>query len=131
MAARRKKQEDANDGVLWRTKYTGPGAATGGTPIRISLRDLSVQRLLQCKQWFGESYGIPTEFLRLLAMNEAAAVMCAVWIGLQKAGRPADDARQLDFNLEDDFEALEDPQPPAEEKKDPPTEEGTASPSSD
>ena len=124
MAQRKKPAPASTDGVLWRTKFRG-------TPIRLTFADLTVQRLRQMKQWFGESYGIPTEFMRLLFLNEVDAVTCGVWIGLQKARKPVDDPRDLDFNLSDDFETLEDVQPPeGEAKKNPPTAaEATASPS--
>ena len=125
MAARKKQPSAPTDGTFWRTTYTGPGSATGGTPMRIGLRDLSVQRLAQCSDWFGEAYGIPNEFIRRLMINEAKATMCAVWIGLQKAGRPVEDPRHLDFNFDEHFVALEDPQPPAKEKSGPPTEAET------
>lgn len=118
MAARKKKPEAPSDGVIWRTTFRG-------TPIRLTMRDLTVQRLIQFKAWFGEQYAIPTEFLRLLFLNEAAAVMCAVWIGLAKAGKPVEDARELDFNLDEDFEALEDIQPTKEKEKEAPPTEGT------
>lgn len=116
------QQPDANDGVFWRTLFKG-------IPIRLELRDLSVQRLRQAKQYFGEQYAIPSELIRLLLLGEADAMTIAVWIGLQKAkkwpirqdGRDIEDPRHLDFNLDEDFEALEDPQPPAPEKKDRPT----------
>lgn len=122
MAARKQKApEPATDGVLWRTNYTGPGAAPGGTPMRIELKDLTVQRLLQMKQWFGDDYAIPNQFIFRLVQQEAAATMCAVWIGLQKAKRAVADARELDFNFDEHFEALEDVQPADEEKKAPPT----------
>lgn len=121
MPAKKKTPEPATDGIVWRTTYTGPGAAPSGTPIRIGIRDLSVQRLREAKAFFGERYGIPSEYLRLLLLNECDAVAVAVWIGLQKAGRPVQDPRELDFNLDEHFEPLEDPQPAAGESKPDPT----------
>lgn len=105
------QSEKATDDILFRTRYKG-------TPIRLELRDLTVQRLRQLKQWFGEPYGIPTELMRRMLLQECDGLTAAVWIGLQKAKKPVGDARDLDFNLEDDFEKLEDVQP---EKADPPT----------
>lgn len=128
----KKKPEARTDGVIWATTYKGPGAATGGTPIRLSLADLTMQRMLQLEAWFGEACGTPAELIRLILTTNVKGMMAAVWIGLQKAGRGVEDARTLDFNLDEHFEALEDPQPPAKEKKaDPPTVEETPSSSSD
>lgn len=89
---------------FWRTTFRG-------TAIRISLADLTAQRLRQMKAWFGEAYGIPTEFISLLLRGEVDAMACALWIGLQKAGKPVDHPAELDFNIETDFEKLEDPAP--------------------
>jgi len=94
---------------FWSTKFRG-------TPLRISLADLTAQRLRQMKAWFGEAYGIPTEFISLLLRGEVDAMACAVWIGLQKAGKPVEHPAEIDFNLESDFEKLEDPKPPAKGK---------------
>jgi hypothetical protein len=81
------------------------------TPIRLSLTDLTSGRLREMKHMFGESYGIPTEFIGLLLRGEVDALACAVWIGQQKAGKPVDDPRELDFNLDEDFQPLVDPEP--------------------
>lgn len=120
MAARKPKPKSR--GLILSTRYKG-------IPIRLDMRDLTVARLLQLKAWFGEPYSIPVELIRLIALNEAAAMMSAVWIGLQIAGKPIADARDLDFNFEEDFEALEDIEPP-EDEQDPPTSdvEGTPTP---
>lgn len=127
---KKKKDDPVEDGVLFRTKYIGPGAAPSGTPIRLEYKDLSVQRLLQLKAWFGEDYGIPNQLIRLIILNEGAAMMALVWIGLQKAGRAVGDARELDFNTYEHFEALEDVQPKAGEKV-PPTSDTETTDSTD
>ena len=93
---------------FWRTRFRG-------TAIRISLADLTASRLRQMKAWFGSDYGIPNEFIALLLRGEVDAMACALWIGLQKAGKPVDHPMDLDFNLDEDFEKLEDP-PPAKPK---------------
>lgn len=123
MATAKTRQQPVTDGFFWRTCFKG-------VAMRLELRDLSNQRLREAKHLFGEQYAIPTELIRLLLLREMDAVTVAVWIGLQKAkkwpfkqdGQEIDDPRHLDFNLDDDFEALEDPQPPEKEKaKRPPT----------
>lgn len=126
--AKRKKPEARTDGLIVSTMYSGPGAAPGGTAIRLEFADLSVQRLLQLEQWFGETCGTPSELVRLIILNNAKGMMALVWIGLQKAGRPVEDARTLDFNMGEHFEAIEDPQPPAKEKKDADPTEGEETP---
>lgn len=131
MAARKKAPEPVNDGIFWRTLYKGPGSAPDGTPMRLGLKDLSVQRLLQLASWFGDDYGIPNEFIRRLMLNEARATMGAVWIGLQIAKRAVPDARELDFNYDEHFEHLEDVQPEAKEKKAPPTSDTATTDSTD
>lgn len=131
MATRKTEQQpDVTDSIFWRTTFRG-------VDMRLELRDLSNQRLRGAKQFFGESYAIPMEFMRLLLAGEMDALTIAVWIGLQKAskwpykqaGHEIDDPRQLDFNIEEDFERLVDPQPPkGKGDKRPPTKATTTSP---
>jgi hypothetical protein len=94
--------------VFWRIAYKGK-------PIRLSLNDLSLQRLREMKSRFGQPYGIPAEYIALLLRGDMDAVACALWINQQKAGGDVEDPTSMDFSL-DDFEPLEDP-PPEPEKK--------------
>jgi hypothetical protein len=130
MATRKTQQQpDVTDSFFWRTIFRG-------VPMRLEYRDLSNQRLRVAGQLFGEDYEIPMEFIRRLLVGNMTALTVAVWIGLQKAnkwpfkqdGHEIDDPRQLDFNIDEHFEALEDPQPPAKGKgpQVPPTTTGTS-----
>lgn len=130
MATRKTQQQpDVTDGIFWRTQFRG-------VPMRLELRDLSNQRLRVAGQLFGEDYEAPTEFMRRLLVGNMTALTIAVWIGLQKAnkwpykqdGHEIDDPRQLDFNIDEHFEALEDPQPPKGKAAErPPTKASTTS----
>lgn len=120
MARKTQQQTEVTDGYFWRTIFRG-------VPMRLEFRDLSNQRLRAAAQLFGEDYDIPQEFIRRLLIGNMTALTIAVWFGLQKAnkwpfkqdGHEIDDPRQLDFNIEEHFEALEDPQPPAKVGKGP------------
>ena len=110
---------------FWQTKYKGK-------PIRISLGDLSLRRLMEFKSRYGDAYGIPMQFISLLLRGDMIATACAVFIGQQKAGGEVESLDTIDFTP-DDFELLEDA-PKAKAKKGAKTEpdptEGTQTPDS-
>lgn len=109
--------------VFWRISYKGK-------PIRLSLADLSLQRLREMKGRFGQPYGIPSEYIALLLRGDMDAVACALWINQQKAGGEIEDPTTMDFTL-DDFEPLEDPKPEPDKKGKGKNPTRTPSPTSD
>lgn len=112
--------------AFWRIRFRG-------TPQSLTINDLSLQRLREMKARFGESYGIPTEYIGLLLRGDFDAIACALWINQQKAGGEVEDPATMDFSLAD-FEKMEDPPEPkskAKGKKADPTKPDTTTGDSD
>lgn len=99
------------DSLVWfHMKYRG-------TEYELDLKDLTVQRLSQIKQWYGKEYGTFNGLPTLIGELDAQAWACAVWIGQQKAGQPVEDPRHMEFSF-DDFEGVPEPELVVEDEPD-------------
>lgn len=77
---------------IWERKFRGQN-------LSLSLEDLTIRRMRQIKNWFGDDYGIPAKFISLLLMGEVDALTSALWIHSEKVGDPIGAPLDYEFNL--------------------------------